>query len=73
MVDWDVTSRADVKKGYGITPWLGMGLQNTFITAGMVGLAVNASFLIVIRWGKSWRKASARRYWDFVESSVFKH
>ncbi|OBZ78849.1 Poly [ADP-ribose] polymerase 2 [Grifola frondosa] len=44
--------------GYGITPWLHMGLQNTFITAAFVGLAVTLTFLIVIRFGKGWRASS---------------
>jgi hypothetical protein len=30
-----------------------MGYQNTFISAGFVGLAITMTFLIVIKWGKS--------------------
>ncbi|KAH9949168.1 major facilitator superfamily domain-containing protein [Amylocystis lapponica] len=52
--------------GYGITPWLHMGYQNTFVSAAFVGLAITMTFLIVVKWGKSWRKASAKRYWRFV-------
>ncbi|KAF9231344.1 hypothetical protein BU15DRAFT_19868, partial [Melanogaster broomeanus] len=33
--------------GYGITPWLNMGYQNTFISAAFVGLAITMTFLIV--------------------------
>lgn len=57
-------------KGYGITPWLSMGYQNTFITAAMVGLAIYMSFLIVVKFGKSWRNSSRAVYWKYVESSV---
>ncbi|KAL1404950.1 hypothetical protein Q8F55_008562 [Vanrija albida] len=56
--------------GYGITPWLNMGLQNTFITAAMVGMLIYGSFFIVIKFGKGWRKASRESYWRMVESSV---
>ncbi|KAH7884237.1 major facilitator superfamily domain-containing protein [Phlebopus sp. FC_14] len=59
--------------GYGITPWLYMGYQNTFISAAFVGLAITMTFLIVIKWGKSWRIASRKRYWAYVASSGFKH
>jgi hypothetical protein len=52
--------------GYGITPWLDLGLQNTFISAAMVGMAVYASFLIVIKYGKSWRSQSRVAYWAIV-------
>ncbi|OCF54589.1 hypothetical protein L486_07721 [Kwoniella mangroviensis CBS 10435] len=60
--------------GYGITPWLdSMGYQNTFITAAMIGLAAYVSFLPVVRWGKSWRKASRELYWKYVEEGVLGH
>ncbi|EGO24214.1 hypothetical protein SERLADRAFT_437830 [Serpula lacrymans var. lacrymans S7.9] len=52
--------------GYGITPWLHMGYQNTFISAAFVGLAITMTFMIVIRWGKSWRMASRKIYWSYV-------
>ncbi|KDQ56157.1 hypothetical protein JAAARDRAFT_79586 [Jaapia argillacea MUCL 33604] len=55
--------------GYGITPWLTMGLQNTFITAGFVGFAITLSFLGVIRWGKGWRTRSRETYWRYVATS----
>jgi hypothetical protein len=47
-----------------------MGYQNTFVTAAMVGLAIYLSFLIVVKFGKSWRRASTVPYWRYVESSV---
>ncbi|KAK4701288.1 hypothetical protein P7C70_g4946, partial [Phenoliferia sp. Uapishka_3] len=56
--------------GYGITPWLKIGLQNTFISAAFVGLAINCTFLPVIKWGKVWRAASRVRYWGYVKNSA---
>ncbi|BEJ11927.1 hypothetical protein CspHIS471_0203870 [Cutaneotrichosporon sp. HIS471] len=56
--------------GYGITPWLNMGLQNTFITAAMVGMTLYSSFVIMTTWGKKFRKGSSKSYWRYVESSV---
>jgi len=50
-----------------------MGLQNTFITAAMVGLVVNASFLVMIKFGKGWRAASAEKYWNYVATSAHAH
>lgn len=54
--------------GYGITPWLELGIQNTFLSAAFVGMAVYASFLVVIRFGKSWRSESKSLYWGIVAS-----
>lgn len=52
---------------YGITPWVeGMGLQNTFILAACVGLVQVLTFLVVVKYGKGWRKASRERYYRFV-------
>ncbi|TXT04818.1 hypothetical protein VHUM_04086 [Vanrija humicola] len=59
--------------GYAITPWLNMGYQNTFITAALVGMAVYASFLPVVYYGKRWRTASAKSYWQYVKTSVVSH
>lgn len=56
--------------GYAITPWLELGLRNTFISAAMIGLVVNLSFLIVIKWGKSWRSSSRDVYWRYVKNSA---
>lgn len=55
---------------YAITPWLKMGYQNTFIMAALLGMALYATFYPVILIGKRWRKASAKSYWGYVESSV---
>ncbi|KAI0919378.1 hypothetical protein AcV7_006131 [Taiwanofungus camphoratus] len=54
--------------GYGITPWLHMGYQNTFISAAFVGLAITTTFLAVVRWGKAWRARSRKAYWAYVVS-----
>lgn len=59
--------------GYGITPWLDMGLQNTFITAAFVGMALYGSFVIMTTWGKRARKASRKSYWRYVQSSTMPH
>lgn len=36
----------------------------------MVGMAIYSSFLIVVKYGKSWRKASRKTYWRYVETNV---
>ena len=53
---------------YGLTPWItNMGLQNAFITAAFVGLAQVLTFLIMIKWGKSFRMKSKDRYYRYVK------
>lgn len=53
---------------YAITPWIqAMGLRDCFITVSMITLFCTYSFIVVIVWGKSWRRFSARYYWRFVE------
>lgn len=52
--------------GYGITPWLGIGLQNTFIVAAFAALAQCATFLIMVRYGKGFREKSIGRYEKYV-------
>lgn len=59
--------------GYAITPWLNMGLQNTFITAAFASLGVILTFLIMVKWGKMFRSKSRFSYWKYVESSVMPH
>jgi hypothetical protein len=55
---------------YGITPWVtDMGYQNAFVLAAFAGLAQVLTFLAVVRWGKSWRVATKRRYYTFVKES----
>lgn len=53
---------------YGITPWVeNMGYQNAFILAACAGVAQVLTFLIFVKWGKRWRRASADRYLRYVE------
>ncbi len=56
--------------GYGITPWVtDMGYQNAFILAAFAGFAQVLTFLAVVKWGKSWRRATKDRYFAFVRES----
>ncbi|KAJ5974088.1 hypothetical protein N7481_011298 [Penicillium waksmanii] len=56
--------------GYGITPWIqNMGYQNCFISAAFVGLACASIFLVMIKFGKSFRIRSQERYWKIVEEN----
>jgi hypothetical protein len=56
--------------GYGVTPWVtNMGYQNAFILAAFAGLAQVLTFLAVVKWGKSWRSATRKRYYKFVKES----
>lgn len=49
---------------YGFSPWLtNMGRQNAFITAACAGLAQIATFLVMIRYGKTLRKLSVESYY----------
>ncbi|KAL2216310.1 MFS transporter [Thermoascus aurantiacus ATCC 26904] len=53
--------------GYGITPWVeNLGNQNCFVSAAFVGMACAAVFLVMIRWGKTFRARSRERYWELV-------
>ncbi|CAK7236227.1 hypothetical protein SBRCBS47491_009566 [Sporothrix bragantina] len=59
--------------GYGITPWLdNLGLQNTFISASMIGLAASAVFIIMFFFGKRLRARSRVAYWALVEDNLAK-
>ncbi|TVY42520.1 putative MFS-type transporter, partial [Lachnellula occidentalis] len=56
---------------YGINPWInGMGLQNCFVTVAMVALACTFTFVPMIFFGKSLRKLSAKKYWEYVATSA---
>ena len=56
--------------GYGVTPWVkNMGYQNAFILAAFAGLAQVLTFLAVVKWGKSWRNLTKKRYYKFVKES----
>ncbi|KFG84180.1 Major Facilitator Superfamily protein [Metarhizium anisopliae] len=55
---------------YGITPWYtNMGLQSCFIVAGFLSLGCTSSFLLMIWKGKSLRRQSAKRYWEYAGKS----
>lgn len=44
-----------------------MGYQNAFITAAFAGLAQTLTFLVFVKWGKQWRRASAERFLKYVK------
>ncbi|KAK7751017.1 hypothetical protein SLS62_007002 [Diatrype stigma] len=57
--------------GYGITPWLeNLGYQNCFVSAAMVGLAICSGFLVMIKWGKTFREMKRVEYWREVSKRV---
>ncbi|ROW12205.1 hypothetical protein VMCG_00343 [Cytospora schulzeri] len=59
--------------GYGITPWFdGLGYQNCFISVAFVGLAVCSVFLVMLRYGKTFRKQKRLQYWHEVRIRVEK-
>ncbi|CAG8039809.1 unnamed protein product [Penicillium olsonii] len=54
---------------FAITPWMErQGTQNMFIVSGFVSLAVSATIIPVVLWGKFYRRASAARYRELVEN-----
>ncbi|KAJ5288633.1 hypothetical protein N7478_001663 [Penicillium angulare] len=56
---------------YGVTPWVdSMGMQNSFITAGLVAFVTTLVFVPFIIWGKRMRMWGAPAYWRLVERSV---
>lgn len=48
-----------------------MGYQNAFILAAFAGLAQVLSFLVVVKWGKSWRRMTKKRFYKFVKEIKF--
>ncbi|KAL4957812.1 MFS general substrate transporter [Aspergillus filifer] len=59
--------------GYGITPWVdNLGYQNCFVSAAFVGMTCSAVFLVMIKWGKSFRVHSRQRYWNMVHENMDK-
>lgn len=55
---------------YGITPWVtNMGYQNAFLVAAFAGLAQVLTFLVVVKYGKSWRAGTRKRYYKFVREN----
>ncbi|RLL93529.1 hypothetical protein CFD26_101010, partial [Aspergillus turcosus] len=56
--------------GYGITPWLeDLGYQNCFVSAAFIGMAISAVFLVMIKWGKTFRARSREKYWSIVREN----
>ncbi|CAI6093089.1 unnamed protein product [Clonostachys chloroleuca] len=52
---------------YAITPWIeNMGMRNCFISVAGISLVCTCTFLLMVLWGKAFRKASASRYWRYV-------
>lgn len=52
---------------FAINPWIdGMGLQNCFIFVSMLAFLTTMSFLVMSKWGKSLRKMSSKKYWEYV-------
>ncbi|VVT49753.1 uncharacterized protein SAPINGB_P002426 [Magnusiomyces paraingens] len=59
--------------GYGITPWVtNMGLQNCFITAAFISLVCNATFFIMVIYGKKCRDNTKSTYWGYVKEAIDK-
>ncbi|KAI1374735.1 putative MFS transporter [Hypoxylon crocopeplum] len=57
--------------GYGITPWLNnLGYQNCFISVAFVGLAICCVFLVMIKWGKTFREMKRLDYWQEVKKRI---
>ncbi|KAK4870519.1 hypothetical protein LT330_004867 [Penicillium expansum] len=56
---------------YAITPWIeAVGLRNCFISVSFISFFCTYSFVVVVIWGKSWRRMSAERYWQFVATET---
>jgi hypothetical protein len=54
--------------GYGVTPWVtNLGYQNAFIVAAAAGVVQVLSFLMFVKYGKAFRKASTQRYLKYVK------
>jgi hypothetical protein len=57
--------------GYGITPWLqNLGTQNCFLSAAFVGMAICSVFLVMIKWGKTFREMKRVEYWREVRKRI---
>lgn len=55
------------KWGYSITPWINnLGYQSCFISAAFIGMTCSAVFLVMIKWGKTFRTRSRENYWKLV-------
>ncbi|KAF4339530.1 major facilitator superfamily transporter [Fusarium beomiforme] len=50
-----------------ITPWItNLGYKKCFISAAFVGMACCSIFLVMVKWGKTFRERSREKYWDIV-------
>ncbi len=59
--------------GYGITPWVDhLGYQNCFISAAFIGMAACLAFVVMIKWGKTFREQKKTLYWDLAARSIGK-
>ncbi|KAI6084308.1 putative MFS transporter [Hypoxylon rubiginosum] len=57
--------------GYGITPWLeNLGYQNCFISVAFVGLGICSVYLVMIKWGKTFREMKRVSYWREVKKRI---
>ncbi|KAI4862418.1 putative MFS transporter [Hypoxylon rubiginosum] len=57
--------------GYGITPWLeNLGYQNCFISVAFVGLGICSVYLVMIKWGKTFRERKRVSYWREVKKRI---
>ncbi|RDH26750.1 hypothetical protein BDQ94DRAFT_176176 [Aspergillus welwitschiae] len=53
--------------GYGITPCISnIGYQNCFISAAFIGMVCSGIFLVMTRWGKTFRTRAREKYWNIV-------
>jgi MFS family permease len=56
---------------YAITPWIdNQGLVKTFVAVAMIALATSGTFLLVVVFGKGWRRRTKETYWKYVATSA---
>jgi MFS family permease len=56
---------------YAISPWIAhQGLVKCFVAVGMVALATTGTFLLMVLYGKALRRFSAKKYWEYVATSI---
>lgn len=59
---------------FAISPWIKTsGLQNMFITAGFISLAITSLMIPMMIWGKDARAALAPRYNQMVKRQGHHH
>lgn len=53
----------DAEQGYCVTPWItGLGFRDFGITAAAVATGFNLSVLIMLKWGKTFRRSGQGYY-----------